>query len=250
MTEYPDLEDTHKDHWPQLLASYKTTRKHSKMGEFARTSGCHLVQLRFQQGHPEQGAQGHVQVTLEDPQEGYSSASGEPVPLLQCLREAFPVFKGKFLCSSLCLWSLVLALGTTGQSLTPFACLLPIPLFLGIYGHWDHPEPSLLQAEESHLSQPLLIWESLQSLQHICGPLLDSLQYIHATLGTWEAQNWTQYSKCGLTTLSRGRIISLHLLVILCPGIPLAYLATRAYYWLMFNLVSKRTYNYIGDNYY
>ena len=148
MTEYPDLEETHKDHWAQLLAPHRTTWKHSKMAEFARTSGYHLVQLLLQQGHPEQGAQGHIQVALDDPQGGDSSASEQPVPVLHHLGEALPVFKGKSLHSSLCLWPLVLALGTTGQSLTPSSWHLPPhpqPPSLDIYGHWgDLPEPSLL----------------------------------------------------------------------------------------------------------
>ena len=44
-----------------------------------------------------------------------------------------------------------------------------------------HPEPSLLQAEQSQLSQPLLIGQMLQPLNHLCGPSLDSLQHDHVT---------------------------------------------------------------------
>ena len=37
------------------------------------------------------------------------------------------------------------------------------------------PEPSLLQAEESQLSQPALIGEVFHPLDHFCGPPLDAL---------------------------------------------------------------------------
>jgi len=37
------------------------------------------------------------------------------------------------------------------------------------------PQPSLLSAEQSPHSQPLLMWIMLQSLNHLCGPVLDSL---------------------------------------------------------------------------
>ncbi|KAK4830703.1 hypothetical protein QYF61_012872 [Mycteria americana] len=74
------------------------------------------------------------------------------------------------------------------------------------------PQPSLLQAQQSQLSQPFLIGEMLQSLHHLHGPLLDSLQR-------------------GLTSAEqRGRITSLNLLAILClmqPRITLAFFATR-----------------------
>jgi len=43
------------------------------------------------------------------------------------------------------------------------------------------PEPSLPQAEQSQLSQPLLTEEMLQSLNHLHGPSLDSLQYVHVS---------------------------------------------------------------------
>ena len=59
------------------------------------------------------------------------------------------------------------------------------------------------------------------------------------------AQNWAQYSKCGLTSAEqRGRITTLHLLAVLCvmqPRIPFAFFAARAHSWLKFNLVSTGT---------
>lgn len=43
-------------------------------------------------------------------------------------------------------------------------------------------EPSLLQAEQPHLSQPVLIGEMLQPSDHPCGPPLDSIQQIYVLL--------------------------------------------------------------------
>ncbi|KAK4823457.1 hypothetical protein QYF61_002293 [Mycteria americana] len=63
------------------------------------------------------------------------------------------------------------------------------------------------------------------------------------------AQNWTQHSKCGLTSAEqKGRITSLHLLAttllmrdhLLQPNL-LAFFSTKMHCWLMCNLVSTRT---------
>ncbi|KAK4818782.1 hypothetical protein QYF61_019128, partial [Mycteria americana] len=43
-------------------------------------------------------------------------------------------------------------------------------------------EPSLLQAEQPQLSQPVFIGEVLQPSDHFCGPSLDSLQQVHVLL--------------------------------------------------------------------
>jgi len=40
-------------------------------------------------------------------------------------------------------------------------------------------EPSLLQAEQPQLSQPLLTGEVFQPFDHLCGPPLDPLQQVH-----------------------------------------------------------------------
>ncbi|KAK4828307.1 LOW QUALITY PROTEIN: hypothetical protein QYF61_025319 [Mycteria americana] len=44
------------------------------------------------------------------------------------------------------------------------------------------PEPSLLQAEQPQLSQPVFIGEVLQHPYHLCGPPLGSLQQVHVLL--------------------------------------------------------------------
>lgn len=58
-------------------------------------------------------------------------------------------------------------------------------------------KPSLLQAEQSQLSQPNLMGETLQSLSHH-DSYLESIQYIHIS-PVWVAQSWKQYSNYGFT---------------------------------------------------
>lgn len=43
------------------------------------------------------------------------------------------------------------------------------------------PVPTLLQAEKSQLSQPLLVCQMLQFLPHLCGLALDSSQHVHVS---------------------------------------------------------------------
>ncbi|PKU38985.1 hypothetical protein llap_10711 [Limosa lapponica baueri] len=74
---------------------------------------------------------------------------------------------------------LVLSLDTTGKSLALFY-VPSLQVFISI--EKISPEPSLFQAEQSQLSQPFLVGEILQTLQHLCGPLLGSLQYVHVSL--------------------------------------------------------------------
>jgi len=53
-----------------------------RMAEVSGKVWAHLLWPLLQQGHPEQGAQGHVQAAAGDPQGGDPTASGQPVPLL------------------------------------------------------------------------------------------------------------------------------------------------------------------------
>jgi len=103
--------------------------------------------------------------------------------LCQCLvtltvKKCFLMFRGNLLCFSLCPLPLVLSLGTTKKSLDPS---LHPP-----FRYWStlirSPEPSLLQAEQPKISEPFLTGEMLQSFNHLCGPLLDSVQYVHFSL--------------------------------------------------------------------
>jgi len=74
---------------------------------------------------------------------------------------------------------------------------------------------SLLQAEMSQVSQPFLIHEMLQALM-ILVALHWTLCRSSLSFVNWGAQNWTQYSRYGLSrTKQRGRITSLRLLATL-----------------------------------
>ena len=44
------------------------------------------------------------------------------------------------------------------------------------------PEPSLLQAEQPQLSQPVFLGEVFQPPDHLCGPPLDPLKQVHGLL--------------------------------------------------------------------
>jgi len=74
---------------------------------------------------------------------------------------------------------------------------------------------------------------------------LDPLFSMSMSLLYWRAHNWTQHSRCCLTSAEqRARITSidrLAVLVLLQPRIRFTYFATRAHCWLVLNLVSLRT---------
>jgi len=84
------------------------------------------------------------------------------------------------------------------------------------FRYWKvSPEPSLLQTEQPQLSQPVLIGDMFDPLEHFCGPPLDALQQLHVS-AVLRTPLWTQYSRWGLTsTEQRGRITSLALLATL-----------------------------------
>ncbi|KAK4825745.1 LOW QUALITY PROTEIN: hypothetical protein QYF61_002184 [Mycteria americana] len=93
--------------------------------------------------------------------------------LCQCLTTL--IVKNFFLKSSLNLPSL---------SLKPLPLVLlqqaPLETLEGCYK--VSPQPSLLQAEQPQLSQPVLVGEVLQPSGHFCGPPLDPLQQLHVLL--------------------------------------------------------------------
>lgn len=157
------------------------------------------------------------------------SKEGDPTislgNLCQCSHTAQKcclIFRGNLLCSSLCPLPLVLSLGTTDTSLALSCSTLPS----GIEGHWwDPPEPPLLQAEQSQLSQPLF-----PSLDHLGVPLLESSQYVWVclALGSPELDPVLQVQphQCRV----EGKDSSLSLLGILGliqPRMPSAFLVTR-----------------------
>ncbi|PKU46071.1 gamma-aminobutyric acid receptor subunit alpha-4 isoform x1 [Limosa lapponica baueri] len=108
-----------------------------------------------------------------------------PKNLCQCpvtltVEKCFLMFRKNLLCFTLCLLPPVLSLGTTEKSLALSSLFPPIRYF---YTWIRSPDPSHLLAKQSQLSQPFLVGEMLQSLHHLCGPLLDSsLQYVHVSL--------------------------------------------------------------------
>lgn len=111
--------------------------------------------------------------------------SGQHVPVFDHVHsmKGFCILKWNFLfllSHTLCLLSFHWA------SLTEVWCCLfyflstsPNPIFI----HIDKilPKPSLPQAQQSQLSQTLLVWQVLWVL-HLCGLLLDSHYYIHVLL--------------------------------------------------------------------
>jgi len=71
-----------------------------------------------------------------------------------------------------------------------------LQVFLSIYK--DPSQPSLLQVKQAQLPQPFLIGEMLQS-PIILVALLWTLSSSSSSFLKWGAQNWTQYSRWGLT---------------------------------------------------
>ena len=90
------------------------------------------------------------------------------------VKKCFLTFRRNLLCFSLCPLPLFLLLGIAQKSLA-------LPSFVPPFKYSDPPEPSLLQTKQSHLSQPLIIRDMLQSFHHLCGPSLYSLQSVHVS---------------------------------------------------------------------
>lgn len=128
----------------------------------------HLASPPLQQGHPEQSAQAHVQVTCEDLQEDCTISLGSTTHTAQ---NHFLVFRGNLLCLNLCLLRLVLALQSP---------VLPslYPPFRYLYIFSRSPLNLLFSRLQSQLPQPLLIKEMFQALHHLHGPSLGPLQYV------------------------------------------------------------------------
>ena len=131
----------------------------------------------------------------------------------------FLLFRQELLWFSSCPLPLVLSQGTTW--LPP---LHSVPS--GICIHWrDAPEPALRQARQPQLSQPLLTEEMLQSTNHLCGPVLDLLQYVYIplVLGSPELNlallMWPHQQRGWTTSLSLMATCLLTQLRRLCPHI-------------------------------
>ena len=152
------------------------------------------------QGHLERIAQDCVQMAFEYLQ-GWRlhKVCGQPVPLLghphsekvfPHVQEEPPVFH--FVPIASC--------PVTGHLWKEAGSVFLSPsLQIFMYTDKFPPEGSLLQAEQSLLSQPFSIEEMFLYLHHPCGPLFNSLQYVHISLLPG-AQTSTQCSRCGLTS--------------------------------------------------
>lgn len=103
-----------------------------------------------------------------------------------------------------------------------FLCfsLWPLSLFLlsGIYTCWETPpEPSLLLAEQSQLSQPFLTLQMPQSISHLCGLLLDLLQYVYVSLVLGIPKQDKVFQMWSHQGQVEAKITSSDLLEMLCP---------------------------------
>jgi len=95
-----------------------------------------------------------------------------------------------WLCSSLCLLSLPLSLGTTKKSR---------PLDSKSFGYLKDPPLSLLHPEQSQVSLSLSAYGRYSRPFIIFVALHWTLCSSFQSFLNWAAQNWTQYSKCSLT---------------------------------------------------
>lgn len=101
------------------------------------------------------------------------------LPVTHTAQRCFLMLRWNLLFFMLCHLSLVLALSTTGRSLS-----LPSlhPPFKYLYTLLK----CLLSLLVSRLSTAsYFIWEVLQALQHLCGPTLETIQYIQVSLVLW-----------------------------------------------------------------
>lgn len=124
-----------------LFSHIKFSQKH-RLAEAGWDLWVPLAQTLLQQRHSDQGAQGHIQVDLEDLQ-GDPSASGQPVPVLRHLdsTEMLFMFRENCLCACLCPLPFLLALGATENSLVLYSLH---PSSLQIFMYIDEVSPSLL----------------------------------------------------------------------------------------------------------
>lgn len=114
----------------------------------------------------------------------------------------------------------------------PFGCWKAVICF-------PHPKPFLLKAKQAQIIQ---LWSSLDP------NLADTLWTISrllASLSNCGEENWTVCSRCGLTGAEQSRkITSLHLpaiVLLIQPGMLLAFVAARVCSWLVFGLLSAKT---------
>lgn len=151
-------------------------RRYGNRGSFCPTKPC-LVRSEHLQGWRLQG-----------------NPSGQLAPRVVTLKVLFLTFNWNFLVFNGSPLPPVLSLASAERSLAP-SSLPPQQTS-------DPPEPSPLQAEQTQLTQPFLTSRVLQTLKCLCG-----LCWTHSSpsisLLPWEAQPWTQCSRCASPGLSR-----------------------------------------------
>lgn len=108
--------------------------------------------------------------------------SGQSVPVFDHSHSERFFLCFNFLYFSLCSLSFVLSLDITEKSLDPSSSQYLIRYLYTLTGSFLSPEPFLIQSRQPQLSQPLFVRDILQVLNQLCGPSLDSLQYVHVSL--------------------------------------------------------------------
>lgn len=140
----------------------------------------HLLQQGHQSCFP-----GPHPVGFEDLQWGDSSTSLGSLCQLSVIHTAqrcFLILRRNVLFSRLCHLSLVLALSTIGRSLSLSSLYPPFKYLHNLL-------KCLLSLKVSQLNTAsYFIEEVLQALQHLCGPTLESLQYIQVSPVLWSLE--------------------------------------------------------------
>lgn len=138
--------------------------------------------------------------------DGDSTVSfGQLVPVFDNLHREkhFLIFKWNFFCSRLCPLLLVLSMGTTVKCLGPSPLLFPSIRYTLI-----HKDKILVGLQFSRLNRLIslsfIIWQILQSLNHLCDTELELLQYIHVSFVPWSPEPDIE-PKCVSAGLSRGK---------------------------------------------
>ena len=138
------------------------------------TSEGHLVQNSATAGSPRASCPGPCPAGfLITPCMETSQPLWVPCSSSHSHSKSFLMFRWSIICFTVCPLPLVLSLSTTGNSLAPSL----YPRFIYLYTLIRFPPPP-----KPFLLSAFLIWEMFQSLNDLCGPSLDSVQYIHVSL--------------------------------------------------------------------
>jgi len=149
------------------------------------------------QGHLQKAAQDLVQVGLEYLQRRrIHNPPGQPVPVLRHpqRKEVPPHVQMELPVPQFVPIASCPVTGHHRKEFGPILLTLTLEIFVSIYK--VPSQPSLLQAEQTQLPQLLLLGEMFQSPHHPRSPTVDSL---FLSFLEWGAQNWTLYSRWGLT---------------------------------------------------